>query len=139
MKSTLVKDYMSESVTSFKPEDNLVEALRQLVKKNHSGAPVLDNEGRLVGMLSEIDCLKEALMDGYFQSASDRVADHMTKEVDFVQASDNILVLADIFIGGRRRVPVLEDGVLVGIITRQDFARALIYKIDHPHHGDHAH
>jgi predicted transcriptional regulator len=130
---------MSESVTSFKPEDNLVEALRQLVKKNHSGAPVLDNEGRLVGMLSEIDCLKEALMDGYFQSASDRVADHMTKEVDFVQASDNILVLADIFIGGRRRVPVLEDGVLVGIITRQDFARALIYKIDHPHHGDHAH
>lgn len=139
MKSTLVKDYMSESVTSFKPEDNLVEALRQLVKKNHSGAPVLDNEGRLVGMLSEIDCLKEALMDGYFQSASDRVADHMTKEVDFVQASDNILVLADIFIGGRRRVPVLEDGVLVGIITRQDFARALIYKIDHPHHGEHAH
>jgi predicted transcriptional regulator len=130
---------MSESVTSFKPEDNLVEALRQLVKKNHSGAPVLDNEGRLVGMLSEIDCLKEALMDGYFQSASDRVADHMTKEVDFVQASDNILVLADIFIGGRRRVPVLEDGVLVGIITRQDFARALIYKIDHPHHGEHAH
>ena len=139
MKSTLVKDYMSESVTSFKPEDNLVEALRQLVKKNHSGAPVLDNEGRLVGMLSEIDCLKEALKDGYFQSASDRVADHMTKEVDFVQASDNILVLADIFIGGRRRVPVLEDGVLVGIITRQDFARALIYKIDHPHHGEHAH
>jgi len=139
VKSTLVKDYMSESVTSFKPEDNLVEALRQLVKKNHSGAPVLDNEGRLVGMLSEIDCLKEALMDGYFQSASDRVADHMTKEVDFVQASDNILVLADIFIGGRRRVPVLEDGVLVGIITRQDFARALIYKIDHPHHGEHAH
>lgn len=139
MKSTLVKDYMSESVTSFKPEDNLIEALRQLVKKNHSGAPVLDNEGRLVGMLSEIDCLKEALMDGYYQSASDRVADHMTKDVDFVQANDNILVLADIFIGGRRRVPVLEDGVLVGIITRQDFARALIYKIDHPHYGDNAH
>lgn len=139
MKSILVKDYMSTSVVGFKPEDNVIEALRQLVKKGHSGAPVLDNEGRLVGMLSEIDCLKEAIMDGYFQSASDRVADHMTKEVDAVQASDNILILADMFVGGRRRVPVLEDGVLVGIITRQDFARALIYTIDHPHHGDHAH
>lgn len=139
MKSILVKDYMSSNVTSFKPEDNVIEALRQLVKKGHSGAPVLDNERRLVGMLSEIDCLKEALMDGYYQSASDRVADHMTKEVDYVQANDNILVLADMFVGGRRRIPVLDDGVLVGIITRQDFARALIYKIDHPHHGDHAH
>ena len=138
MKSILVKDYMSNNVTSFKPEDNVIEALRQLVKKGHSGAPVLDNERRLVGMLSEIDCLKEALMDGYYQSASDRVADHMTKEVDYVQANDNILVLADMFVGGRRRIPVLDDGVLVGIITRQDFARALIYKIDHPHHGNHA-
>ncbi len=139
MKSILVKDYMSSSVTSFKPEDNVIEALRQLVKKGHSGAPVLDNERRLVGMLSEIDCLKEALMDGYYQSASDRVADHMTKDVDYVQANDNILVLAEMFVGGRRRIPVLDDGVLVGIITRQDFARALIYKIDHPHHGNHAH
>lgn len=139
MKSILVKDYMSSNVTSFKPEDNVIEALRQLVKKGHSGAPVLDNERRLVGMLSEIDCLKEALMDGYYQSASDRVADHMTKEVDCVQASDNILVLADMFVGGRRRIPVVDDGALVGIITRQDFARALIYTIDHPHHGDHTH
>ena len=136
MKSTLVKDYMSANVMTFKPEDNVIEALRKLVKKGHSGAPVVDNEGSLVGMLSEIDCLKEALMDGYFQSASDRVADHMSKQVDSVRAEDNILVLADMFVGGRRRVPVLEGNKLVGIITRQDFARALIYSIDHPHHGD---
>ncbi|KZZ16453.1 hypothetical protein A3750_23195 [Oleiphilus sp. HI0079] len=63
----------------------------------------------------------------------------MTKEVDCVKANDNILVLADMFVGGRRRVPVVDEGALVGIITRQDFARALIYTIDHPHHGDHAH
>jgi len=135
MKSIAVKDYMSASVTTFKPEDNVIEALRKLLKKRHSGAPVCDNSGALVGVLSEIDCLKEALMDGYFQSASDRVADHMTKEIDSVQENDNILVLADLFMNGRRRVPVLDGNKLVGIITRQDFGRALIYSIDHPHHG----
>jgi len=135
MKNIQVKDYMSASVTSFKPEDNLIEALRLLVKKGHSGAPVLDNEGNIVGILSEIDCLKEAIMDGYFQSASDRVADHMSKEVDTVNAEDNILGLAEIFTEGRRRLPVLDGKKLVGIITRHDFAKALIYTIDHPSHG----
>lgn len=136
MQNIQVKDYMSASVLSFKPEDNLIEALRILLKKGRSGAPVLDNQGALLGMLSEIDCLKEALMDGYFQSGSDRVADHMTKVVDTVSANDNILVVAELFTAGRRRLPVLDNGKLVGIITRQDFARALVYNIDHPHHGN---
>jgi len=136
MQSIRVKDYMSSNIVSFKPEDNVIEALRQLLKHGRSGAPVVDNHGGLVGMLSEVDCLKEALMDGYFQSASDRVADHMSTKVDTVNAEDDILALADLFTKGRRRVPVLDGTKLVGVITRQDFARAMIYSIDHPHHGD---
>lgn len=135
MKNISIRDYMSQKVTSIKPETNIVEALRILVNNGHSGAPVTDNAGNLVGVLSEIDCLKEALMNGYFQSGGDRVADHMTAQVDAVQADDDILAVSDLFLNGRRRVPVLEGDKLVGIITRQDFARALIYKIDHPHHG----
>lgn len=136
MKSIRVKDYMSSNIVSFKPEDNVIEALRQLLKAGRSGAPVIDNQGTLVGMLSEIDCLKEALMDGYYQSASDRVADHMTTKVDTVKADDDILVLAELFTKGRRRIPVLDGTRLVGIISRQDFARSMIYSIDHPHHGN---
>jgi CBS domain-containing protein len=135
MKNISIRDYMSPNVTSVKPETNVVEALRVLLKHGRSGAPVIDNAGNLIGVLSEIDCLKEALMNGYFQSGGDRVADHMTSQVDAVQADDNILAVADLFLNGRRRVPVLEGEKLVGIITRQDFGRALIYSIDHPHHG----
>ena len=135
MQSVKIKDYMSSNVTSFKPEDSIISALRTLIKKGRSGAPVLDNEGKLVGILSEIDCLKEVLLDGYYQEAGDRVADHMTKELDCVNQDDDIITCAELFMKGRRRLPVVDGNKLVGIITRQDFARALINRIDHPHHG----
>jgi CBS domain-containing protein len=135
MKAILVRDYMSPNVMTFKPEDNVIDALRQLIKQGRSGAPVVDNQGSLVGMLSELDCLKEALMGGYFQEAGDRVADHMTEALDTVRIDDDILVCSEWFLNGRRRLPVTDAGNLVGIITRQDFGRALIRNIDHPHHG----
>tara|TARA_R110001592_G_scaffold86031_1_gene254005 strand:- start:12570 stop:12983 length:414 start_codon:yes stop_codon:yes gene_type:complete len=134
--SVKIKDYMNNKVTTFKPEDSIISALRKLVKTGHSGGPVVDNEGNLVGIISEIDCLKEALMDGYYQQVGDRVADHMTKEIDVVKQDDDIIKCADYFYKGRRRLPVLDDGKLVGIITRKDFAKALINRIDHPHHGN---
>lgn len=136
MKEVKVRDYMTESVMTFKPQDNVIEALRRLLKAGRSGGPVVDSEGKLVGLISEIDCLKEALMGGYYQQGGDRVADHMSTEVDMVKPDDDILVLADMFLKGRRRLPVVEDGKIVGIITRPDFAKALIDRIDHPHHGD---
>jgi len=130
-----IKDYMSSNVTTFKPEDSVIDALRKLIQKGRSGGPVIDNSGKLVGILSELDCLKEALQGGYYQEAGDRVADHMTKEPDTVQQDDDIISCADLFLKGRRRLPVLDGEQLVGIITRQDFGRALISRIDHPHHG----
>lgn len=136
MNSVKIKDYMNSRVITFKPEDSIISALRKLVKKGHSGGPVVDNEGKVVGILSEIDCLKEALMDGYFQQVGDRVADHMTTELDFVKQDDDIIKCADYFYKGRRRLPVLDGEKLVGIITRKDFARALINRIDNPHHGN---
>jgi len=136
VQSIMIKDYMSPNVMTFKPEDSVIDALRRLIKAGRSGAPVIDNGGKLVGILSELDCLKEALMGGYYQEAGDRVADHMTTQLDAVQQDDNIIATAELFIKGRRRLPVLDGEKLVGIITRQDFGRALIETIDHPSHGD---
>lgn len=136
MQSIKVKDYMSANVMTFKPEDSVIDALRRLIKAGRSGAPVVDNQGSLVGILSEFDCLKEALMGGYFQQGGDRVADHMTGYADTVQQDNNIIATADLFLKGRRRLPVLDGEKLVGIITRQDFGQALIDTIDHPSHGN---
>jgi len=135
MQSLKVKDYMTASVLTFKREDNLIDALRRLLKAGRSGGPVVDEEGKVIGMLSEYDCLREALLDGYFQTGSDIVGNHMTPDVDVVKSDDNILVTSELFLRGRRRIPVIEDGVLVGIISRVDFAKALMATIDHPKHG----
>jgi len=136
MNTVLIRDYMSSNVVTFKPEDSVIDALRKLIRAGHSGAPVVDNSGKLVGLLSEFDCLKEALMGGYFQEAGDRVADHMTTEPDAVQQNENIIATAELFLKGRRRLPVLDGEKLVGIVTRHDFGRALINAIDNPHHGN---
>ncbi|WP_250656368.1 CBS domain-containing protein [Alkalimarinus coralli] len=135
MQSLKVRDYMTSNVLTLKAEDSVIDALRKLIKAGRSGAPVVDDKGHIVGLLSEIDCLKETLMGGYHQQAGDSVADHMTTEIDSVNADDNILATADLFIKGRRRLPVLENGKLTGIITRCDFGKALLDSIDHPHHG----
>jgi CBS domain-containing protein len=135
MKDVKVKDYMTHSVMTFNPQDGIIEALRMLLKAGRSGGPVVDAEGRLVGMISEIDCLKEALMGGYYQQGGDRVGDHMVTAVDVVKVDDDILAVADLFMKGRRRLPVVDGDKIVGIITRPDFARALIDRIDNPHHG----
>ncbi len=135
MQSLKVRDYMTRNVLTLKAEDSVIDALRKLITAGRSGAPVVDGEGRIVGLLSEIDCLKEALMGGYYQQAGDRVSDHMTQEIDSVNADDDILATAELFLKGRRRLPVMEDGSLAGIITRCDFGKALLASIDHPHHG----
>ncbi|HEX4872616.1 MAG TPA: CBS domain-containing protein, partial [Nevskiaceae bacterium] len=60
--SVTVRDYMATRLVTFSPDMEVMAATHQLVKTGHSGAPVVDAEGRLVGMLSERDCLKVALI-----------------------------------------------------------------------------
>ena len=64
-KSCLVKDYMARTLVTFKPDTPVLDAVHVLVKNRIAGAPVVDDEGNLVGMLSELDCMKVALQAGY--------------------------------------------------------------------------
>jgi predicted transcriptional regulator len=133
MKSLKVKDYMTKNVLCFSPDEDIVGVLRKLLKGGHAGGPVVDAEGNLVGMISEIDCLKETLQGGYYQQAGDSVREHMAKEVDKVEVEDDMFSTAELFLKGRRRLAVTDKGKLVGIITRQDFAKALMKQIDSNH------
>ena len=64
MKSCVVKDYMARTLVTFKPETEVLDAIHELVKHRIAGAPVVDDEGNLLGMLSELDCMKVALDAG---------------------------------------------------------------------------
>ena len=58
MKSVKVADYMARKLVTFRPDTNVVEAMGALLDHKISGAPVVDDQGRLVGMLSEVDVME---------------------------------------------------------------------------------
>ena len=128
LKSVLVKDYMAKNLTTFTPEMDISEAIKYLNKHKISGAPVVNDRGQLVGMLSEQDCLQVALQSTYYEDwVGGEVSQYMTSPVKTVSDSASVVDLAEKFINSSyKRYPVLdEDGSLVGQISRSDVLRAL--------------
>ena len=122
----MVKVYMSANLVTLSPSTPILEAARQLVEQRISGAPVVDQQGNLVGLLSEKDCMRIALHAGYHSEAAGTVAEYMHKDVKTVDAEQNIVDVAMMFIeDDYRRYPVMKDGRLVGQISRRDVLKAL--------------
>jgi CBS domain-containing protein len=126
IKSGSVKDYMSRTIVTFKPNQSVLDAVHTLVEHRIAGAPVVDETGNLVGMLSELDCLKVVLQAGYHGDYGGPVRDFMTSDVQTVNAEMSIVDLAEKFLKTRlRRFPVTDRNRLVGQISRRDVLRAL--------------
>lgn len=125
-KSGMVKDYMARTLVTFKPETDVLDAVHELVTRRIAGAPVVDDAGNLLGMLSEYDCMKVALNAGYHGNWGGPVRDFMSEGVRTVDADMSIIDLAQEFITSRyRRFPVMQGTRLVGQISRRDVLRAL--------------
>lgn len=125
--SISVKEYMSASVVTFSPDEDVLEAIHTLVERRISGSPVVDGAGNIVGMLSEKDCMKVALEAGYNEGMGGKVGDYMTKNVETIDADSSIMEVAKAFIDNPyKRFPVVdEEERLVGQISRADVLRAI--------------
>jgi CBS domain-containing protein len=120
------RDYMARNLITLTPDMEVMHAVGILVEKQISGAPVLDQRGNLVGMLSEKDCMRIALTAGYYGEWGGRVAEYMQAPVATIDANTPIVEVAQLFAEGTyRRYPVTEDARLVGQISRSDVLRAL--------------
>jgi CBS domain-containing protein len=112
------RDVMTTEIATISPKSTVKEAIRILVAKNISGAPVVAEDGALVGIISEYQLL-EVIYDPGTKGVL--VEDVMTKSVFTVDESAFLPEVASLFIVHRiRRVPVLRDGRLVGVIARRD-------------------
>lgn len=126
LRSVLVKDHMTRNPVTLAPDMEILHATHQLIENDISGAPVLDRHGRLVGVLTERDCMRVAMRAGYHGEPGGLVKDFMSSNPQWVGPEQNILTLADLFISGRfHRYPVVDNGRLVGVISRRDVMRAL--------------
>ena len=129
-----VKSYMAANLVSFTPEMDVLRAIHLLIEKRISGAPVVDEHGNLLGMLSERDCVKVALGAGYYNEFGGAVADYMTRDVETIDGDTSIVELAELFIKKPfRRYPVVENNRLIGQISVRDVLRALEVLADPEH------
>jgi CBS domain-containing protein len=140
------RDVMSKTVVTVPAAATIVDAAKILLDHGVSGAPVVDGEGRLVGMLTEGDLFRRyeigtepdpaALSPGvayldiarrFVKSHGERVEDVMTRDVVRVFEDTPLARVAELM-GLKRikRVPVVRDGEIVGIVSRADLLRALV-------------
>ena len=126
MRSVKVADYMSRKVITLTPETNVVTAIQTLLSNKISGAPIVDEAGNLVGILSEVDLMGVIMQDSYYGEAVGVVGDFMHSPVDSIPPDMDIYELAEKFMReGRRRYPVVREGKLVGQISRRDVLKAV--------------
>ena len=120
--------YMAKQVVSFSPDQDIWQAIEVMLKKGVSGGPVLDKEGRLVGILSEKDCLRVLIDTAYnnHPHQKDKVALYMSSKVISIPMEQDIFDVAKAFLNSNyRRFPVLDkEGRLRGQISRRDVMRA---------------
>jgi len=141
-------DIMTRRMVTIDPDSSIADAAKRMIEHRISGMPVLDTDGRLVGLISEGDLLHRSEMgtdqrqrrswwlrfisgptgaaDDYVKSHSHKVGDVMTRSVVSVSPDASLSEIVRVLERHRiKRVPVLDNGTLVGIVSRANLLQAL--------------
>ena len=113
-----IREVMNQRVVGVHPDATVEAAIDALTKHHIGGLPVVADDGEVVGMISEL-----ALIDVVFDAKvrHESVSKYMTADVHVVGPGDSLSRAAQLFaLYSFRRLPVVEDGKLVGIVTRRD-------------------
>ncbi len=124
------RDIMTSPGIVVNPEMSVFSAIPILIKNNLTGCPVTSPNGQLLGILSELDCMKVIASDAFYAddySNSDiLVSRYMTTDCLSITADMGIFRIANIFFENvLRRIPVVDEGRLIGQITRSDVLKGI--------------
>ncbi len=123
------RDLMATNLLVFEPEQPILEAIEGLIKRRVSGAPVVGGEGELVGVLSELDCLRMLATDEFYleqHEEGSRVRQFMSTGGRTIPPDLGIYAISHYFLTSPvRRLPVVEKGKLIGQVSRRDVLRGM--------------
>ena len=122
-----ISQFMDQVVPTLAPDTRVLAAVDFLLRHRVTGAPVVDWRGKLLGIITETDLLR--LVTQGIQAkppTGATVSDYMTTDVITVEPHTDIYFVAGVFLRNAfRRLPVVENGKIVGAITRFDLLRAI--------------
>lgn len=125
MKGLKAGDIMTRPVVSARKSASARDVAMQLLCGLYSGMPVTDEKGKVEGVITELDLLKAVKAGKELVRVT--AGDIMTKEVTTVNADDPVDKVLEVLMDKRFiRVPVIQDGKLVGVVSRCDILRCLI-------------
>jgi CBS domain-containing protein len=118
------KEIMSRAISTIRPDQTLLDAMEILICKEVSGLPVVNDNGALIGIITEKDILN-FVFSGNLKST--KVKEVMTKEVVSFTPEDDVDTIA-LAIGQQRfrRVPIVQGDKVVGIVSRRDILRSAL-------------
>ena len=127
MSNLQISHYMSGKGISFKKEMTVEKAVEKLLVSKYIGGPVLDDVGRVIGWLSEQDCLAKMIEASYYCSLVALVSDIMVHEGLTVKSDMSIVDLAQQMLKSKPKIyPVVDnEGMFLGLITRKNILKAM--------------
>ncbi len=127
MLSIDAKDHMTVAPVTLLPSTGIFDAIQALLDRKISGATVIDQDGNVVGVLSEMDCLRAILSGTYHGQVGGTVADYMTSTVETVEGELSIMDVAQRLLdGNRRRFPIVKEGKFVGQYSCRSMLNAVV-------------
>jgi CBS domain-containing protein len=116
----LASEIMTRTVFTTSPQVSVQEVAQLLYQERISGVPVIDDNDRLIGMITEADILKNISHDGL------KVADIMSCQLTTVTEETPVNDIATLLTERKiKRVPVVRAGKVVGIVSRADIVQAV--------------
>ena len=127
MESLQVSDYMNTHPVKLGLKMPVAEAVEKLLASGQTGGPVVDDKGKVVGFLSEQDCIAQMIESSYYREQVCRVADIMRTPALTVKPYTSVIELAQLLLREKPRIyPVVDDdGVLTGTINRTNILKAI--------------
>ncbi|HOV90620.1 MAG TPA: CBS domain-containing protein [Syntrophorhabdaceae bacterium] len=117
-----VVELMNKDVVTCRPSEPLTVIINKFELFNIAGMPVVD-KGKLVGIICQSDILKKVKSEN-FQNLT--VKDVMVENVIYVSPAESVVTVAKLMVEKNiNRVPIVENGVIVGIVTRGDIIKAV--------------
>ena len=133
MASLTARDIMARSEGTLSPETEIYDAMRRLLGTKLTGAPVVDDDGTLIGMLTERDCLKILVRGALDGHPGGTVRDYMTSPACSIGPGATLYDIVHLFLTRPyRKLPVVEDGRVLGQVSRRDALVALESLQDNP-------